>query len=238
MKTGFSEDNNEKFSEIYKELDPMLYNTTSKNTDFILAHGVEIDTLRGIRNVLEHGKVNGSYPVAVSDESLQTLSSIVALLKTPCSKVGANRLVSTSPEKPFAEVVKAMADNNFSYIPVLDADGKLLGVISENSILRMMASGKNEGAVYDKNTKVADFMDFFKIENDMNEYFEFRPGNSYLYEIDSEFSRYDDKGRRLGAIFFTVNGRPDQKVMGLITSWDMLPYLSKTFRYRIANWQK
>jgi hypothetical protein len=62
MKTGFSEDNNEKFSEIYKELDPMLYNTTSKNTDFILAHGVEIDTLRGIRNVLEHGKVNGSYP--------------------------------------------------------------------------------------------------------------------------------------------------------------------------------
>lgn len=47
----------------------------------------------------------------------------------------ATKVVSVQPENPLADVVEVMSEHGVSGVPVLDSEGKVLGVISEKDIL-------------------------------------------------------------------------------------------------------
>ena len=47
----------------------------------------------------------------------------------------ATKVVSVQPESPLADVVEIMSEHGVSGVPVLDSEGKVLGVISEKDIL-------------------------------------------------------------------------------------------------------
>jgi hypothetical protein len=231
MAEEYSVEITKRFMELYRDLDPFLYGSSQKFEDFYNMHSVEIDSIRHMRNILVHAKGPGSYPFLVSRKTLSELESILGFLKTPCSSIGSSALCAATPEDRFAEIIETMAIKNYSFLPILSAEGKLVGVISENSILRAMAANNNEGLVYDSASKIADFIQFFKVEDNPNEFFEFKDPGVFLYQIEPDFSHFDAEQKKLGAIFVTDGGNPEGKVQRMITAWDLLPYLSKTYHY-------
>ncbi|MGD8860057.1 MAG: CBS domain-containing protein [Myxococcales bacterium] len=51
------------------------------------------------------------------------------------------RLITFTPDQPIAEVVEALTEHAISGAPVVDAQGRLAGIVSELDCLRVIAAG-------------------------------------------------------------------------------------------------
>jgi CBS domain-containing protein len=91
---------------------------------------VEMDTLRRAVTWLQNRLARFAASTATSSEpdaGVQTLASIVG---------GRKPLVSTTPDAPLRAALRMMIENRFGQLPVLDEHGCLLGMLSQQSILR------------------------------------------------------------------------------------------------------
>lgn len=55
--------------------------------------------------------------------------------KMTVASVMTTNVVTALPDTPFRELVAAMADNEVSALPVIDGDGRPIGVVSEADLL-------------------------------------------------------------------------------------------------------
>jgi CBS domain-containing protein len=55
------------------------------------------------------------------------------------------KVVSVAPDTPLSEVVSVLADQHISGLPVVDHDGRLLGVISSSDVLIAEAEADSPG---------------------------------------------------------------------------------------------
>lgn len=90
---------------------------------------VEMDTLRRAATWLQNRLALFAAPTAASEpvEGVQTLADIVGGRKPP---------VCTGPDAPLREALRTMIENRFGQLPVVDEHGCLLGMLSQQSILR------------------------------------------------------------------------------------------------------
>jgi CBS domain-containing protein len=51
------------------------------------------------------------------------------------------RVVTVHPESPIAEAAQLMLDNNVSGLPVIDAAGNVVGIVTEHDLLRQHTNG-------------------------------------------------------------------------------------------------
>jgi CBS domain-containing protein len=58
----------------------------------------------------------------------------------------ASRIVTFSPEMPISEAVGVLVQHRYSGAPVVDAKGRLVGVLSEKDCLRVAVVGAADGA--------------------------------------------------------------------------------------------
>jgi CBS domain-containing protein len=66
---------------------------------------------------------------------------------------------SCSPETPIRQVAQLMIDNDCGQIPVVDAGGKPLGVVTDRDIaVRLVAAGKAEATAADAMTSPCQFV--------------------------------------------------------------------------------
>ncbi|MGH8459437.1 MAG: CBS domain-containing protein, partial [Nevskiales bacterium] len=57
---------------------------------------------------------------------------------TPIEKVMTKEPVSVSPDTPVVDVVQLMHQHKFGSVPVVDADGKLAGIVTTTDMLRIL----------------------------------------------------------------------------------------------------
>ena len=67
-------------------------------------------------------------------------------------------LTTLTPDMPIIEAVKALLKNRISGAPVLDADGKLVGICSELDCLRVLAAGEFYRDDHHEDGRVGDSM--------------------------------------------------------------------------------
>ena len=59
------------------------------------------------------------------------------------------------------------------------------------------------------------------LEREMEDFI-FVKKNMYVDELQEIIQDYTQKGKRVGAVFVTENGKNTEKVFGLITPWDII----------------
>lgn len=52
------------------------------------------------------------------------------------------KVVSVAPETPVADIARLLAERHISGVPVLDAEGELLGIVSEGDLMRRLETGE------------------------------------------------------------------------------------------------
>ena len=184
----------------------------------------DINLIRKIRNLLSHGecKVEGKTAIEINENIIEKLKEIISLLENP--PLVASRYITemfvVDLEEKLENLIKAMNEKKISHVPVLDKDKKLVGVFSENTIFSKLS--EDEIIEIGKEYKVKDYEKYIKLENHSSEYFDFIKRNEELASAQNLFNKSIKKDKKLVMLFVTENGKKTEKILGIITPWDLL----------------
>ncbi|HAZ37401.1 MAG TPA: hypothetical protein DEF85_00095 [Clostridiaceae bacterium] len=132
--------------------------------------------------------------------------------------VKGNDIYSATLDDDALEVMEKMNDNSYTHVPVLE-NGLLIGVFSLYSVFAYLT--ENEGSQITNQTKVGDLRDYISLEKHQGEYFKFEPKNCLVIDVEDLFIKRLENNRRLVMIFVTENGNSDNKLLGIVSAWNV-----------------
>lgn len=177
------------------------------------------------RNALIHEYINTELAIP-SNWSIQIIKTVLKNLKNPPTAL----IIATTqgiyickPESLISNVIKKMAENTYTHVPVIDK-GQFMGVFSETSLVVWLGKKAENNGFLLEETKIKDILQYIK--EPINDFWEFIPRNMDVYQIKEKFyqATLEKKGRtfkRLGVLFVTENGKQNEKILGIITAWDL-----------------
>lgn len=203
-----------------------LIDELSEKNNIVKRYKNDLDVIRDIRNILIH-KSGKKYKnvITPSPEITNNLEKIVEEIANP-PKIY-NSPICIKRDKIYCrnlcdniyETIKEMTKKSYTHIPILE-DEKLIGIFSENTILDIVNSdGK---VIIDERMNFEEIKEFIKIENHSMERFEFISKDKNIYQVEEMFKKYFKQKKRLGCIYITDRGKEDEKILGMLTAWDVL----------------
>jgi CBS domain-containing protein len=177
-----------------------------------------------IRNSLVHNPIPSvAQPLIEPHPQLvasyrQLRDALMNPLKALSIAVPRQQLYTTTMDANLGEVMKAMDENIFTHVPIIEND-KMIGIFSENTLLSYLAE-TGEGIIT-KDMKIGDLKKFLPLSAHRGESFVFAGRNTPLSEIYKIFNDAIQVRRRIGMIFITQSGKENEKLLGIITAWDL-----------------
>lgn len=183
-----------------------------------------LDLCREIRNLLSHrADINGESILEPSQAMIDFLQKVIDYLKRPPLALDFSTrwddIVKASLHQKALTVMRRMEQRGFSHIPVFD-DGTFVGVFSKSTVFAYIA--KNRGSALDEQTEIVDFYEMLPIERHKNEQFCFMGREATVEDVREAFEAKRERSRRLAVVFITENGRKDERLLGMVTPWDVL----------------
>lgn len=71
---------------------------------------------------------------------------------------------------------------------------------------------------------ISEFSDFISVSNKQSNMFDFYPRSALVIDIEEKFKDSLRGRERLDVIFITETGKKTEKILGMITAWDMAGY--------------
>jgi len=233
--------NSEKFLAIYNELDDymrkelkedtyvghtdLIYKMARKGNNVFKCYGEDLKKYARLRNAIVHNPEKRiSDPLAEPHEIIVSKYQdlLEKVLNPPLAinsiAVLKDDMYTTTLDANVLEIMKVMNKKTYTHVPIIE-DGKLIGVFSENTIFSYIT--QKENVIIDDELKISDFIDFIPIHNHVSEIFVFVPRDITVIEIEDIFREEFENNKRISAIFITQNGKENEKLLGLITPWDV-----------------
>ena len=210
------------FLEKYKELEeyeniyPQIFNKFKNNNKNLFK------SAKGVRNVLSHKTSNGEYPIFVNEFFLRELENVLYKMNLrviDCAVLFGSMFVANMDDK-LSYVLKNMSYNNYSYVPIVD-DKVVKGVLTENSILDYIVNN-GTGIIYDEKTTIKELKDFIALDCNRSESFAFVPKDTFMVEVEEKFRKVFKNNKRLAVIYITETGKKEEKILGMVTAFDIL----------------
>lgn len=183
----------------------------------------ELRYCRNVRNLLSHNpKIEGEYPVEVSDGMLRFLDKVIKTIEHPKRArdiyVPTNKVLYRTYDDKVLDAMIEMNERNFSKMPILD-NGVVVGIFSENTLMSYLVNNKR--------MEIKDDMTF----NELSEYlplekhkahdFLFVGADMMLTEVVAIFDKALDAGKRIGLVLVTNTGKSSEKLLGIISAWEV-----------------
>lgn len=187
----------------------------------------ELEYCRQVRNLYQHNeRINGSYAVIPSDAMIDTLKRTVEKVENPARAwdvcVRAQEVYSRQPKDLVRPTMRAMAERSFTHVPIL-RDGCVVGAFSENTLLSFMM--RDEIAIIEEDCTFEEIGDLLPLEAHVSETFTFVPRDMLATDLAGMFEESMRRQERLGMVFVTESGSPQQRLLGIATAWDMAKFL-------------
>lgn len=211
--------NSENFLE--KEKDSRFYtlvDVASESNKIVERFKLDLKEFADLRNAIVHERTDGRVIAEPHDEVVQKIEHIKSLLLDP-PKVGSyftKNVVTVYGEDSIAKAIKIMFDHSFSQVPVYNGD-TFIGMLTANTITRWLGENLEEDIFSLSETSVGNVLRYVE---DKEEYC-FISKNSTLVDALIKFELFKDGGKRLEAILITQSGKPTEKLLGIITVWDI-----------------
>jgi acetoin utilization protein AcuB len=92
--------------------------------------------------IITRGDVRGAQPSAATSLSIWELNYLISNLKT--EQIMTHNPLTISQDATISEVARLMMENKISGVPVIDAEGKVAGIITESDIFRLIVDKWDE----------------------------------------------------------------------------------------------
>lgn len=227
--------NTDLFLDKYKQLEEAVrseYNLDERdsisyylsNNEKFRKHKEDIRYCQDVRNLLSHKKkINGSYAVEPSQGMIDFISLLIRKVENRprcCDiQVGLKDVFWQPLDGKVKPTIKTMRQNRFTQVPILK-NGVVIGVFDENSVFNYLAHSE-QNSVSDELT-FRDISDFTALEEREQNQFIFFKNKAFVDDLEDEFERAFKRGKRIGMTFLTANGRADERLLGIITPWDII----------------
>ncbi|MFN2363067.1 MAG: CBS domain-containing protein, partial [Halarsenatibacteraceae bacterium] len=171
-----------------------------------------------IRNILVH---NNNYYAIPNEFSLEKIKNIRDKIINPPKvyPLFNSKVETVNNDQPIIEVIKFMKERSYSQVPVVNNQNQFLDLITNNAISRWIGSlADQEGAqtLFEK-ALVKDVLDY----EEESSVFEFVSKDTLIVDIIDKFEEAQKLGKKLEAIFITNNGKRSEKLLDIVTSWDL-----------------
>jgi len=227
-----------KFNQSFQEFESLLKNKTGGNdsTDFrsslskmaninsyIKDNFGLIEDLYALRNVFSH-RMRGEYVADIKEIALTEINKIINSIKIPRIVIQEfGKEVYTADEDQLIRcVVEKMKQKTYTHTPVYSKEGKCLGVFAYSSLFEWLADKLNNETnmeiIFDK-IYMRDINKKYLNSPSVN--FDWVSETKSIYEIIPQFEYAVNSSKRLDCLLITKNGKCNEKISGIITSYDL-----------------
>ncbi len=226
----------DEFKNAYAELESIIKKYEDKNNDDLIENSSIITKMkecefitacRRMRNILVHQK--SKYKGKTIDffepneEVILKLKKIIENIEHPKMVTDFFIPINCVSYKKMSDlifpVMKEMSEKVYTHIPILDDEKKLLGVFSENTIFSYLLD--EEIIEISKEMTFEELKSYLDINNHISEIFKFTKRNTNIFELKKIFEQELNERNRIGMVFITQNGTPNEPILGIITPWDI-----------------
>lgn len=177
-----------------------------------------------LRNAIVHNPKIGNKSIAEPhDSTVLRITAIHASITNPERVVPKFQFEVLGARKSdyINDILIVMKKMSFSQFPVVDDSGAVCELINNNTISRWLSSQLEEnGTIIMEHVKVEDLIQ----EIEFKENYKFVSRHTSIYEAyDLFINQINEKQRNLDVLFITQNGKPSEKLLGLITIEDIAP---------------
>lgn len=206
-----------------------MLNILSRKNHTVHHYYDELRLFASLRNTIIHDSTSKYNPIAIPhEEVVKRYESIFHQIKDPPTAldicVKSKNLAFARLDHRVKDCIVKMHDKDFSYMPVID-NNQVVGVFSGDCIFTYMR--KNHTTIVNDKFLIRDLGDSIHIDNHIDERFEFIGKNTSLGEIINKFSNTMIGSKRLAVIFVTHNGNNNEKILGMISAWNVIDEVSE-----------
>ena len=183
----------------------------------------ELDLCRETRNLLSHNpKLNGKYALTPSDELIVFMDKIIDKIENPLRAkdvmVPKNALCYRHMNASVREAMIALRENSYKYIPILE-EGVLAGVFGAKTMLDILINEETGGI--DKNATFNEVREYVSLENADKGSIIFVSQETLVSDIGAMYRKSSERKERINLIFVTANGKVTERILGIITAWEI-----------------
>lgn len=239
MKNSTNEDLSERFIKIYNELDDFirkklnaeeyedhasLLRVISTQNKLIYSFYKDLKMFSQIRNLLVHNPYKNKakqllYPDPYVVQMYEDIKNkIISPQKALAIAIKREQIFTITLKDNVIKVMGTMNEKTYTHVPVIE-DESMIGIFSENTILSYLVNNKD--SIITNDLLIEEFRDFIPLEKHSSENFEFVGRSAFLSEVEEIFKRSLKKRKRVGVVFITETGKQSEKLLGMITAWDI-----------------
>jgi hypothetical protein len=191
---------------------------------YIRAKQSEILDLYALRNVYSHMQ-RGKYLASLTDHAVTSLAMLLKDIKYPPSALEIFApttgigLYETDIHAFIKDVLSDMTENEYTHVPVWNGE-KLVGTFAYNSFFQWVNYElQHRHQPHFEKERMGDINQRYL--NDDTVRFRFVRSTDPAHEVPMIFEKSTKKQIRLDCIFVTENGERDEKILAIITPWDL-----------------
>lgn len=186
---------------------------------FVSLHKFELKFFGELRNHITHGiKLDGHNYAIPSHYALDKIKRTADAIKVPPTwfDIFKKTVYFCKTTDHLKDVLLAMQKNSHTHVPVYDKENKFAWVLTEGGICYRLAN-----QLSNPNKKLKEFIIWdVNIQKKFDDYL-FVSRKMNIYEIDEIFTLKRKQHKRLGAIFVTNHGKESEKILWIVTAWDV-----------------
>ncbi len=184
----------------------------------------ELRYCREVRALLSHKpQVGGEYAVTPSPAMCGLLEDLIEKIGRPsrCIEVSPplSDIVCADPDGKLLPLIRTMTKRGLSNLPIL-FEGRVVGVLSASAIV---AYQSEKGFTLNESTTVRDLERFTSLAANGKKYQFLKADDPTLSAVSMIRSRFR-KGERVAMILLTENGTKNEKLLGILTPWDVMGF--------------
>ncbi len=183
----------------------------------------KLQVCRELRNLLTHTPNLQGQPVAQpSGPMLEAMRQVLEFVKRPPLAIEfatkGETIMTGSPREKVLPLMAKMEKRGFSHVPVLE-QGRFCGVFSIGTVFRYLLQSGGKG-ISPEDT-VRDLGRVIALGDHLENY-RFVCESATYSQVRAIFERVSGKNGRISVVFITQSGKEDEKLLGMVTPWDVL----------------
>ena len=186
---------------------------------FISLHKYELKFIWELRNHITHGiKLDGHNYAIPSPYAINKIKMLAKHIKSPprCFDVFKKTVFFAKTTDRLKDILLIMKNNNYSHVPIYDKNNHFSGVLTDSIICYRLINQLKAGKKSLEDIIIGDI----PLWRGSDDYL-FVSKNMSIYEIDRIFTSRKQEHKKLWAIFISNHGKPDEKILWIITSGDV-----------------
>ncbi len=197
-----------------------LIDYAKKKNAVIRKYEADLREYGSLRNAIVHGHTSTEFAIAEPHEDVVLKMEEMEVALTKPITVGKifQTSVTTFQKTDFLSyALKVIKDKKYNQFPVYDGN-EFKGLITPVGITMWMASTVDSESFSRKKTSLGEIL----AHENSRENHQFIGQNASIYEALEVFKEAITRGKRLEALLITEDGKPNKKLIGIVTPMSMM----------------